>query len=222
VTGRGPLIRSLCLAELAVFDVGRLRPGSATASQFLDQQPHDGARIPSLADVLSFDPDVRFMIELKTYPDHPARTVPPEAMANAVLAVVDQAGVADRVVIESFDWRGPRHVRRTRPAMKLAWLTSPTTVREAALWWDGPTPNDFGGSVPRAVAAEGGQTWAPHHADLTSAQIEEAHALGLAVLPWTVNAAEDVRRLVAAGVDGLITDRPDIARHALDIMPEPS
>jgi len=42
----GPLIRSLRLAELAAYDVGRIRPGSAYASQFPDQTAYDGARIP--------------------------------------------------------------------------------------------------------------------------------------------------------------------------------
>jgi hypothetical protein len=65
------------------------------------------------------------------------------------------------------------------------------------------------------VAAEGGGTWAPHHADLTASQVEEARALGLLVLPWTVNEADDMRRLLNADVDGLITDRPDIARKVL-------
>src|ERR1700760_3341020 len=48
-----PLLRSLTLAELLRYDVGRLRPGSFTASQFPDQKPHDGARVPTLAAVLA-------------------------------------------------------------------------------------------------------------------------------------------------------------------------
>jgi glycerophosphoryl diester phosphodiesterase len=99
--------------------------------------------------------------------------------------------------------------------LRLAWLTRPETVAAAALWWDGPVPADYGGSVPRAVAAEGGPIWAPHHADLGAELIEEAHALGLAVLAWTVNEAAEMRRLLRAGVDGLITDRPDTARRVL-------
>jgi glycerophosphoryl diester phosphodiesterase len=213
--GAGPLIRSLRADELQAYDVGRLRPGSDYARQFPDQIPCDGARIPRLAEVLAIDPLVRFTIELKTYPDHPDWTVRAEAMAEAVLAVVDAAGGAGRVILESFDWRGPRYLRLRRPGLKLAWLTSPQTVGDAACWWGGPTPADFGGSVPRAVSAEGGQIWAPQFATLSAASIEEAHGLGLEVLPWTVNAADDMRRLLRAGVDGLITDRPDIARSVI-------
>lgn len=212
---RGPLIRSLRLAELAMYDVGRIRPGSAYAAQFPDQAPHDGARIPTLAEALAVDPEVRFNIEMKTFPDHPHWTVGPTVMAEAVIAVVEAAGALGRISIESFDWRGPRHLRRLRPDLPLAWLTSPDTIAHAALWWDGPVPADYCGSVPRAVAAEGGPIWAPQHADLSGALIDEAHALGLAVLPWTVNCAEDMQRLLLLGIDGLITDRPDIARQVM-------
>jgi glycerophosphoryl diester phosphodiesterase len=215
LSGRGPLIRTLTFDELAAFDVGRLWPGSAYAAQFPDQVPHDGARVPTLADVLRVDPEVHFNIEMKTYPDHPDWTVDPATMAELVIATIEAAGMTGRVSVESFDWRGPRHIRRRRPDLPLAWLTSPQTEAAASLWWDGPTPGDYAGSVPRAVAAEGGSIWAPHHAALTEAQINEAHGLGLTVLPWTVNDAAEMRRLLRAGADGLITDRPDIARGVL-------
>jgi glycerophosphoryl diester phosphodiesterase len=215
LAARGPLIRTLRLAELAAYDVGRLRPGSAYAAQFPDQVPRDGASIPTLAEVLAVDPAARFNLELKTFPAHPDWTIGATAMAEAVVAVAEQTGAIGRITVESFDWRGPRQVRRLRPDLPLAWLTSPDSVAEAAVWWGGPIPADYGGSVPRVVAAEGGPIWAPHHADLTAALIEEAHALGLAVLAWTVNEAEAIRRLLRAGIDGLITDRPDIARNVL-------
>ena len=214
--GPGPLIRSLTAAELACYDVGRVRPGSAIASP--DQIPHDGARIPRLDEVLSRF-DTRFVIELKTLADHPDWTVPAVEMAELVAVAVEARRAAGRVWIESFDWRGPRHLRRTRPGLALAWLTRQATVAAARLWWDGPTPADYGGSVPRAVAAEAGvrsgDVWAPDHVDLTKELIAEAHELGLAVLPWTVNRPEEMARLIGWGVDGLVTDRPDLARGVI-------
>ena len=66
--------------------------------------------------------------------------------------------------------------------------------------------------MPRAVAAEGGPSWGPDYTDLTEEMIAEAHSLGLRVVPWTVNLPEDMRRLIRWGIDGLITDRPDLAR----------
>ncbi len=203
-TGGAP-IRSLTFEALRRFDVGRLRPGSRTALLFPDQAPCDGARIPPLAAVLAALPDARFTIEVKTDPVRPERTAPPEAMADAVLAVIDAAGAASRVIVESFDWRVPRYVRRCRGDIRLAWLTHAGTI--SPLWW-GAAPL---GSVPASVAAEGGPIWAPDYATLTQAQVREARALGLAVLPWTVNRPEDMRRLADWGVDGLISDRPDLA-----------
>ncbi len=208
--GPGSALRDLTWEALQTFDVGRLRPGAAYTAQFPLQQPCDGARIPTLAEVLRLDAAMRFTIELKTDPRFPDRTASPADLADATLAVVDAAGAASRIDLESFDWRGPRHVRRTRADIRLAWLTRPETVRDAHLWWGGPVPSDFGGSVPRAVAAEGGAIWAPEYAALTQDEIAEAHDLGLLVLPWTVNETAAMRRLIGWGVDGIITDRPDL------------
>jgi glycerophosphoryl diester phosphodiesterase len=215
LTGRGPAIGTLRLSELAGYDVGRIRPGSAYAALYPEQAPHDGARIPTLAEVLRIDPAVRFNIELKTFPSGHASTADGAELAEAVVAVADAAGVVERITVQSFDWRGPRRLRHIRPEIGLAWLTSSAFLPEARVWWDGPAPADFSGSVPRAVAAEGGPIWAPEHADLTEQSLAEAHALGLLVVPWTVNRAHDMRRLLRWGVDGLITDLPDVARAVL-------
>jgi glycerophosphoryl diester phosphodiesterase len=216
---RGPTIRAMTNLELHSYDVGRIRPGSPTSLLFPDQTPHDGARIPTLADVLAALPDARFTIEVKTDPAHPDWTAPPQVLTDATLAVIDQAASAARIIVESFDWRVQRHVRQTRPEIKLAWLTRADTVRNATLWWGRSAPS---GSVAAAVAIEGGPIWAPDHTDLTESGVLQAHALGLAVLPWTVNQPADIRRLIDWGVDGLISDRPDLALKLLGvILPEP-
>jgi glycerophosphoryl diester phosphodiesterase len=204
----GPTIWSLTRAELNVYDVGRIRPGSRTALLFPDQKPIDGARIPTLAAVLAAFSDVRFTIEVKTDPVHPDWSASPQRLADATLSVVDAAGAAARVIVEAFDWRVQRHIRQTRSDIRLAWLSRTETVRDAALWWDGVVTD---GSVPAVVASEGGPIWAPDHSGLNEAHIQEAHALGLLVLAWTVNRPADMLRLVNWGVDGLISDRPDLA-----------
>jgi glycerophosphoryl diester phosphodiesterase len=213
----GPPIRSFRATDLARYDVGRIRPGSTYAAEFPDQAPRDAAHIPALDDVLRIDPRVRFNIELKTFPLQPGLTVDGATMAAAVLAVADATGATARITVQSFDWRGPRHLRRTRPDVRLAWLTRAAILPQARVWWDGPDPSDYGGSVPRAVSGEGGPIWASAHADLTEESVAEAHDLGLLVVPWTVNRPDDMRRLIAWGVDGLITDRPDIARAVMPI-----
>ncbi len=149
-------------------------------------------------------------------PDHPDWTIAPEEMVDRVLHVVDAAEAANRIALQSFDWRAPRHVCRIRPNLARGWLTEAKTVQHAALWRGDPAAATTVDAVPDAIAAEGGGHWAPYHTELTKAQLARAHALGLQVIPWTVNDPADMRRLIAWGVDGLITDWPD---RALTLRP---
>jgi len=213
---RGPLVRALTLAELAAYDVGRIRPGSAYAALYPTQRGIDGARIPTLEQALALRPTLRFNIELKLLPDHPDWTVSAEEMAERVLHVIDRADAADRVTIQSFDWRAPRHVRRVRPELARGWLTRQETIDAAPLWrGDRDAPSEIA-AVPDAIAAEGGGAWTSFHTELTRELLERAHLLGLKVIPWTVNQPDDMRRLISWGVDGLISDWPD---RALPLVP---
>lgn len=214
--GPGPAIRTLTLDALIGYDVGRLRPGSIYAARHRRQVPHDGARIPTLAATFRATGATRLDVELKTLPDRPGLTVSAAEMADIVLAVASDCGATARLDLRSFDWRGLRHAHRRCPEIGLTFLTQRHMLATASLWWDGTTPADHGGSVPRAVAAEApGAGWAPDHHGLTRAAVAEAQALGLRVVPWTVNAPSDLRRLIAWGVDGVCTDRPDLARAAM-------
>jgi len=214
--GEGPLIRKLTLAELLRFDVGRLRPGSGYAAAHAQQVACDGTRVPSLRETFAATGSVRIDAELKTLPERPEATVSPVEMADLAVAVAASCDALRRLDVRSFDWRGVRHVRACYSEVALTFLTSAATVAQAALWWDGPAPGDFGGSVPRAVAAEAaGACWAPEHRDLDLAQLQEAHELGLRVVPWTVNDPADMARFIAWGADGVCTDRPDLARQVM-------
>ncbi len=215
--GPGPVIREMGLAALERYDVGRIRPGSAQAGLFPDQVPVDGSRVPTFAEVLRATGDVVIDAELKTLPDRPHLTVSPESMADTMLAVADAADAARRLVVRSFDWRGLAYLRRVRPEIPLVWLTAPDGVARATLWWG---MQGFEGRVPEAVARaaqgapwQGG--WAPHIKALNEEDVRFAQALGLKVLPWTVNDAGDMARLIGWGVDGFCTDRPDIARKVM-------
>ncbi len=205
-----PPIRALTWPELGAFDVGRIRPGSAYAALFPDQAPRDGERIPMLARVLALDARVRFTIELKTFPARPDATVPPRRMADLVVAVATETRVLERVSVQSFDWRALRHVRRHHPHIPRGWLTEPRSEAEQRLWWDGAAAADYAGSIPRAVAAEGGGTWSPDAWALRELEVAEAHALGLRVVPWAADTEADLARMIAWDVDGVITDRPDL------------
>lgn len=68
----------------------------------------------------------------------------------------------------------------------------------------------FNRPQPIATAA---RTLGPRHDVVTRELVEAAHALGLRVVPWTVNDLRRMAELVALGVDGLVTDEPALARE---------
>jgi glycerophosphoryl diester phosphodiesterase len=208
-------IRTLTMAELGAYDVGRLRPGSAYAAQFPAQEARDRERIPSLAQVFALAPRIRFYVELKTFPDRPDLTVSAETMADLVVAAAAASGVSERLVVQSFDWRALRHLHRHHSAIACGHITEFQSEAAERLWWGGPAAADYAGSVPRAVAAEGGGIWVPECRQLQAGHVAEAHAFGLRVVPWGADTAADMAHLVGWNVDGLITDRPDIATHML-------
>src|SRR5450755_1015546 len=97
----GPLIKSLTLAQVQSYDVGRLNPDHAYGKPFAGQQAQDGQRIPTLASLFALANrlganDVQFDIETKIYPDKPNDTVPPEAFVTTLLAVIREAGMTRR------------------------------------------------------------------------------------------------------------------------------
>jgi len=70
--------------------------------------------------------------------------------------------------------------------------------------------------VPKLVEAAGCAVWSANAPSLTMARIDEAHALKLKVLAWTVNDRAEMSRLIDLGVDGLITDYPDCLGKLLE------
>lgn len=214
-----PRVLDLPWAELSRYDIGRIRPGSPQTGRFPDQRGLDGLRVPTLAEVVALRPEVMLSVELKTYPNRPAESASPEAMADAVLAVLQEGGALGRARVISFDWRGLRHLRRRCPGLSLGFLTDSESLADAALWWDGPSLSDYGGSIPLAVAAEAAAgaitAWGPDYEGLSEAQVAEAKALGLLVNPWTVNEEVEMMRLLGWGVGAITTDYPDRGLRAI-------
>ena len=218
--GAGPTIRSLPLAELKRYDIGRLNPAAAYARQFPMQRPVDGERFPTLAEVYAIAPaPMRFNIETKTDPTQPDNTVDPVTFTRLVVDRVTAAKAADRTTIQSFDWRTLREARRIAPEIATACLTietrnSDTVRRNDAVpspWLGGLDLRAHGGSVPRLAHAAGCAVWSPFWRNLTPETLAESHTLGLKVIPWTVNEPAEMTRLIDQKVDGLITDYPEQA-----------
>jgi len=229
LTTTGPPVVSLTFAELQSYDVGRLNPASAYAARFPRQQPVDGERIPRLRDVLRLARTraggrVRVAVEVKTLPERPQLTATPQAFAAALKEDLEATATAAMVCVMAFDWRVLSAVQSLMPGVATVALTEEQpgddTVRIGAArpspWLGGLDPRRFGNSVVRLVKASGATIWGPDFKDLDAARVAEAHAQGLRVVPWTVNEEADMERLLAFGVDGMTTDRPDVLRAFLE------
>src|SRR5882672_3822539 len=222
---QGPAIRSLTLAEVQRYDVGRLKPGSAYAASLPEQRPADGARIPALTELFDLvrrlgADHVRFNVETKITPTSGAETPDPQTFAAAVAKAVRDAGLATRISVQSFDWRTLVALKSIAPEIERICLTAEAlnfdTVQRHQVgpspWTAGLDVDDVEGSVPHIVAAAGCQVWSPLYRNAKPDDIADAKRLRLKVLPWTVNERADMERLMALGVDGLITDYPDRLR----------
>ena len=224
---KGPPIRSLTFAELQRYDVGRLNPALPYARRHPQQQPVDGARVPRLSDLFALvrksgNDQVRFAIETKVTPFDGEQVVAPEPFARAVIAAIREAGMAARSTVLSFDWRTLAVVQREAPEIGTVYLSAQQqwtdnigAAASAPSAWTAGVQFREHGSVPKMIHAAGGRIWSCFFGDLDAAKVKEAKSLGLQVLAWTVNAPPDIERMLDLGVDGIVTDRPDLVREAM-------
>lgn len=143
--------------------------------------------LPTLDEVFALSPlgDFLFNIEAKVSGD-----TPPD-FAELVLDRIGEHGVQSRVIFQSFDFEILHRMNRLAPGITLAAL------------WEGPARSFV------EIAKEAGTAIvAPQFALVTSQEVEASHNAGLQVIPWTANSIADWKRLIAAGVDGIITDDP--------------
>jgi len=223
-----PALLTLNLTELAGYDIGRARPGSKVAANFPGQAGLDGVTIPTLAEVLAraealSGGTIHYNIETKIAPDSPEDSADPQVFVAALLAVIRAAGVEARTTVQSFDWRSLQIVQHEAPEIATVYLTAEQD------WLDNlqrgaPEPSPWIGgldidwadlTLPQAIRQAGGAVWSPYFRDLTEADLKEAQQLGLSVVVWTVNDPIEMASLIDLGVDGLITDYPDLARAVM-------
>ena len=223
-----PAVNDLTLTELKTYDVGRLKPRTRYARRYPEQQPVDGERIPTLREVISLHrhqcrKSTELWIEIKTSPEKPDLTPAPEVVVEAVVKILREEKISDQVRILSFDWRSLVHIQKVAPDIPSVYL-SLEGVRlnnikpgqpGASPWMAGLDIDDFSGSIPHAVQAAGGRYWAPYYKHVTISNIQTAHQLGIQVFVWTPDSRSEMERLIDMGVDGIITNRPDILKVLL-------
>ena len=223
-----PLIRSLTFQELQQYEVGIIKPGSRTAKRFPNQVPVDGTKMPSLAQLFELvaatgNQTIRFNVETKINPVDAALTVDPRTFATSLIEVIRNHDMVGRVTVQSFDWRTLQIVQEIAPTIDTVYLTAQQewfdnvkpSGEKASVWTAGFNLNAYDGSVVKLVQAAGGKVWSPFFRDLQRSDVEAAHTLGLKVIPWTVNDATSMENLIDLGVDGIITDYPDILREVM-------
>jgi glycerophosphoryl diester phosphodiesterase len=154
-----------------------------------------GLGVPSLSEALARYPAIPLIVEMK---------VDSEEMARATIDAVRSAGAVDRVCLGSFGRRALEAARSYEP--RLATGAAGTETRLALY------RSRIGWTV-RGVPYQAYQV--PERRGLTSIVsrrfIRAAHRAGVLVQVWIVDRPEDIRRLLDWGVDGIITDRPDVA-----------
>ena len=152
--------------------------------------------------------------------DHDAvgELLPSQQVEHHRHELLRQEQFSDRVMIQSFDWSTLLLVQKQAPTIPTVYLTQQAEPAaniyrdKPSRWTAGFDPQDHGGSVPRTVKAAGGAIWSPDYRDVDARSISEAHRLGLPVIVWTVNRPQDMAQLIGRGVDGIISDRPDLLR----------
>ncbi len=186
-------VADMTLAELKWLDAGyRFTPDGGATFPFRGR----GVRVPTIEEVLEALPNTRLTIELKT-----------AAAQRPLLEAIRRAGAVDRVIVagesdayrtELDDYPGP--ISASSSDVRRLFVLH--HLRLGRLW------------KSDVVAAQIPETWNGRRI-VTPSLVREFHRHGVAVHIWTVNDADDMQRLLDWGVDGIVTDRPDLLADIL-------
>lgn len=194
--GRAQNLFRMSLEEIQTFDCGAL-----IHPRFPDQMLGKVAK-PSLAEVLATTeawgrehPGISFgyNIEIKRQARWEGKYCPPvPEFCDAVLKVIRQAGLRERVVLQSFDTEVLEYLHRNAPEYPLAFL-----VERGRL------------AVNLKKLSFQPVIYSPSYRLLDAEEMRWARGMGLLVIPWTVNESPDIRKILDLGVDAVISDYPE-------------
>ena len=200
---------------------------------FKDQEQVEGNKMIQLSDLFALtkkmNADVHFNIETKVEGEHRDWSATPEESVAAILKAVADAGVADQVMIQSFDWRTLPLVKKTHPNIPTVMLWDETTWKGYSMWTGDVDYDAVDGDIIKAAKQIGADVLSPGYTvpyGLTPKDknfklvadkdfIAKAHKAGLTVVPWTINDEDAMREQMKAGADGIITDYPTKLRHLM-------
>lgn len=155
---------------------------------------------PRLADVIDQVEEYKnypiwYNIETKTKPStdniyHP----PPAEFITLLLQVIEEKGIRDRVIIQSFDIRTLQYLHKHYPLVKTALLVESVGGVKQNIEELGFTPDIY----------------SPEHRLVSPATVTKCREMGMKIIPWTVNEVKRMKKLKSWGVDGIITDYPNL------------
>ncbi len=158
------------------------------------------AAVPTLAAALDTCEGMVVNIEIKNIPGEPDfdETC---TLADEVVALLSERAGRDRVLISSFHLATIDRVKVLDAQLRTGFLTlvEPTATESVQL-----------------AAARGHDAINPYFLFVDEALIDAAHGAGLEVNAWTVNEPDVIAQLASLGIDGIVTDVPDVALAALD------
>lgn len=198
-------------------------------TDFPDAKPAKGNKMLQLSDVFALAKEkkargLRYNIETKIEGEHREQSATPEEFVESIVTTAEQAGVADNIEIQSFDWRSLELVQKQYPNIPTVALYDETTWFENSPWIGNVDYKAVKGDALDGVKALGAKAVSPgyavpygpkagdadFHPTATKEYVERAHTLGLKVIPWTVNDEATMRNQIEAGVDGIISDFPTL------------
>ena len=139
---------------------------------------------------------IRYNIEIKSNEKFDnVRHPTPQDFSELLMQVLKDKNILDRTTIQSFDVRPLQYLHKSHPAVTLSYL-----VEKAAGTF--PQQLDKLGFVPNI--------YSPQYAILTKEIVQQSHAKKMKVVPWTVNTVKEMNALIEMGVDGIISDYPDL------------
>ncbi len=140
---------------------------------------------------------MRYNIEIKSSPAGDGKKHPAvEEFVDLAMEVINKGGIASRTTIQSFDPRALQVIHRKYSSMITSLLIEGNDKRTLAQQFDQL------GFEPKI--------YSPHFSLVTPELVKACHDKNIQVVPWTVNTQEDIRKLIALGVDGIISDYPDL------------
>lgn len=215
-------IINLNFTELQQYDVGAINPATFYSQVFPNQKKLNNITIPSLEDIISLinscnANNIKIQLEIKTNPRDDSQEFI-EKFVNAIIETLKKTNFLFKAELQSFDWRALLYAQKISPGVKTAYISEQSLLFNTfadTTWTAGYSLQQYNNSIPQMISELGGAIWCPNYRDLSKFLVIQAHSCNLKVVPWTADFEQEFLDLIQFGVDGIITNRPDLLRKVM-------